>query len=166
MYDRILVALDGSATADRALDEAIRLARKLDTELVIAHVIDNSYLKYDVGYLDVSGFTEMLIGSGKQIVADAHAKAETAGVRASTVVVDDPLGTFDVGEAIEQAAHDANAQLLVLGTHGRRGFRRFLLGSVAESVVRRSSLPVLLVRAEPAQTTHTATEALSNAVIA
>ncbi|MGM3276327.1 universal stress protein [Ralstonia sp. 24A2] len=166
MYDRIMVAVDGSPTADRALGEAIQLALKLDAELVIAHVIDNSYLRYDVGYIDVRGFTEMLIDAGKQIVADAKAKAEKAGVRVKGVVVNDPIGSFDVGFAIEQMANDAQAKLLVLGTHGRRGFRRMLLGSVAESVTRQSTLPVLLVRAVPPETEHTMTEPLANLAIA
>lgn len=146
MYDKILVAVDGSETANLALDEAVRLAAKLSAELIIVHVIDNSYLKYDVGYIDVRGFADMLIEQGKAIVSQALAKAEQAGVRASTQVVDDPLAAFDVSLAIEDAAHDAGAQLLVLGTHGRRGVRRLLLGSVAEAVVRQSTLPVLLVR--------------------
>ena len=166
MYDRILVAVDGSPTADRALDEAIQLAGKLGSELVIAHVIDNSYLKYDVGYLDVGRVAETLIDSGKQIVAEARAKAEKAGVRVKTVMVDDPIGRFDIGIAIEEAAKEAGAQALVLGTHGRRGVRRLFLGSVAESVVRQSSLPVLLVRGVPPETTHIATQPLANAVIA
>jgi nucleotide-binding universal stress UspA family protein len=71
-----------------------------------------------------------------------------------TLLEDDPLAAFDIGMAIEDAAHAAGAQLLVLGTHGRRGVRRLLLGSVAEGLVRQSALPVLLVRgvdAEPAQ---------------
>ena len=166
MYDRILVAVDGSPTADRALDEAIQLAQKLGSELVIAHIIDNSYLMYDVGYVDVGAFTEALVNQGNQIVADARAKAEKAGVHVHSVVVDDPIGTFDIGTAIEQAAHNVGAQALVLGTHGRRGFRRLFLGSVAESVVRMSTLPVLLVRAVPTETRRAATEPLSNAVIA
>lgn len=166
MYDRILLAVDGSPTADRALDEAIQLAKNLGAELVIAHVIDNAYLKYDVGYIDIRGFTEALITQGKEIVAAARAKAEKAGVRARGVVVDDPIGTFDIGFAIEQTAQDVGAQVLVLGTHGRRGFRRLLLGSVAESVLRQSTLPVLLVRAVPTETSHVATEPLSNVVIA
>jgi nucleotide-binding universal stress UspA family protein len=166
MYDRILVAVDGSPTADRALDEAIQLAQKLGSELVIAHIIDNSYLMYDVGYVDVGAFTEALVKQGNQIVADARAKAEKAGVHVHSVVVDDPIGTFDIGTAIEQAAHNVGAQALVLGTHGRRGFRRLFLGSVAESVVRMSTLPVLLVRAVPTETRQPATEPLRNAVIA
>ncbi len=85
MYDRILVAVDGSPTADRALDEAIQLAQKLGSELVIAHVIDNSYLMYDVGYIDVGAFTEALVKQGNQIVADARAKAEKAGVHVHSV---------------------------------------------------------------------------------
>lgn len=166
MYDKILVAVDGSPTADRALEEAIQLAQKLGSELVIAHVIDNAYMKYDVGYIDIRGFTEALIAQGKKIVAEARTKAEKAGVRVHCVVVDDPIGTFDIGFAIEQTAQDVGAQALVLGTHGRRGFRRLFLGSVAESVVRQSSLPVLLVRSVPAETSHVATEPLSNFVIA
>ncbi len=166
MYDRILVAVDGSPTADRALDEAIQLALKFDTELVITHVIDNSYLRYDVGYIDVRGFTEILIESGKQILANAKAKAEKAGVRVRTVLSDDPLGSFDIGYAIEQVAADVDAKLLVLGTHGRRGFRRLLLGSVAESVARQSTLPVLLVRAIPSETAHPMTEPLTKLAIA
>lgn len=166
MYDRILVAVDGSPTADRALDEAIQLAKKLGSELVIAHVIDNAYLKYDVGYIDIRGFTEALMAQGKQIIAEARTKAEKAGVRARGLVVDDPIGTFDIGFAIEQTAKDVGAQALVLGTHGRRGFRRLFLGSVAESVLRQSTLPVLLVRAVPTEVTGAATEPLSNVVIA
>ncbi|MGC5887496.1 universal stress protein [Ralstonia pseudosolanacearum] len=166
MYDKILVAVDGSPTGDRALDEAIQLAGKLGAELVIAHVIDNAYLKYDVGYIDVRGFTEMLTEQGKKIVTSARAKAEKAGVRASSVVVDDPIGTFDIGFAIEQTAQDVGAQAIVLGTHGRRGFRRLFLGSVAESVARQSTLPVLLVRAIPPETEHTTMEPLSNLAVA
>ena len=166
MYDRILVAVDGSPAADRALDEAIQLASKVGAELVIAHVIDNVYLKYDVGYIDTRGFTEALIEQGKQIVAGARAKAEKAGVRARDLVLDDPIGTLDIGFAIEQAAHDVGAQAIVLGTHGRRGFRRMLLGSVAESVVRQSRLPVLLVRAVRPEAGHTMTEPLTNLAIA
>ncbi|ANA35830.1 Putative universal stress protein [Ralstonia mannitolilytica] len=166
MYDKILVAVDGSPTSDRALDEAIRLAQKLGSELVIAHVIDNAYLKYDVGYIDTRGFMEALIAQGKKIVGEGRAKAAKAGVHVQSIVVDDPIGTFDVGFAIEQTAQDTGAQAVVLGTHGRRGFQRLLLGSVAESVVRQSTLPVLLVRAVPTDTPHLTTEPLSNVVIA
>ncbi|WP_197386293.1 universal stress protein [Ralstonia pseudosolanacearum] len=166
MYDRILVAVDGSPTADRALSEAIQLATKLGADLVIAHVVNSAYLKYDVGYFDIRGLIEMLIEQGKRIVTDASAKAEKAGVHARGVVVDDPIGTFDVGFAIEQTAKEVGAQAIVLGTHGRRGFRRLFLGSVAESVVRQSTLPVLLVRAVPPETENTLTEPLTNLAIA
>ncbi|MFP3889497.1 universal stress protein [uncultured Ralstonia sp.] len=154
MYDKILVAVDGSQTGEQALDEAIRLAARLGAELSIVHVIDSGYVKYDVGYLDTRGLTETLVAQGKAILSQAQAKAEQAGVRVRTLLEDDPLAAFDIGMAIEDAAHAAGAQLLVLGTHGRRGVRRLLLGSVAEGLVRQSALPVLLVRgvdAEPAQ---------------
>lgn len=87
-------------------------------------------------------------------------------MRVRSVVVDDPIGSFDIGFAIEQTARDVGAQVIVLGTHGRRGFRRLFLGSVAESVARQSTLPVLLVRAVPPEAEHTLTEPLTNLAIA
>ncbi|AMP71085.1 universal stress protein [Ralstonia solanacearum] len=166
MYERILVALDGSPTSDRALAEAIGLARRLDAELVVAHVVDNGFIKYDVGYIDVGGFMELLREQGKQIVASGLDQAKKAGVRARTLLVDDPLASFDVGLAIDAAAREAGAQLLVLGTHGRRGVRRLLLGSVAESVARQSSLPVLLVRGVHAESAERVSEGVTHVVAA
>ncbi|CBJ42825.1 universal stress protein [Ralstonia solanacearum] len=166
MYERILVAVDGSPTSDRALAEAIGLARRLDAELVVAHVVDNSFIRYDVGYLDVGGFMELLREQGKQIVASGLDQAKKAGVRARTLLVDDPLASFDVGLAVEEAAREAGAQLLVLGTHGRRGVRRLLLGSVAESVARQSRLPVLLVRGVPEAPAERSSEGVAHGVTA
>ncbi len=166
MYERILVALDGSPTSDRALAEAIRLAQRLDAELVVAHVIDNSFIRYDIGYTDVGGFMELLREQGKQIVANGLDQAKKAGVRARTLLVDDPLASFDIGLAIEQVARETGAQLLVLGTHGRRGIRRLLLGSVAESVARQSRLPVLLVRGVPEASTERSSGDVTHGVAA
>ncbi|MFW6168740.1 MAG: universal stress protein, partial [Ralstonia sp.] len=75
MYDKILVAVDGSQTGEQALDEAIRLAARLGAELSIVHVIDSGYVKYDVGYLDTRGLTETLVAQGKAILSQAQAKA-------------------------------------------------------------------------------------------
>ncbi|ANH71490.1 universal stress family protein [Ralstonia insidiosa] len=146
MYDTIMVAIDGSPTAQHALDEAIRLAKAVGSKLVIAHVVDNTHVKWDLGALNMRKITETLIEHGHKLVAEAMLKAQQAGVQAAKVTTDDPLTYIDVATELERLALQAGAQAMVLGTHGRRGVRRALLGSVAESVVRLSSLPVLLVR--------------------
>lgn len=146
MYDTMMVAIDASPTAQRALDEAIRMARALGAKLVIAHVVDNAHLKWDLGSLNTRQITETQIEHGHKLVAEAVRDAQEAGIQASAVMTDDPLAYVDVATELERLALQAGAQILVLGTHGRRGVRRALLGSVAESVVRLSSLPVLLVR--------------------
>lgn len=146
MYDTIMVAIDASPTAQRALDEAIRLAKTLGSKLVIAHVVDNAHVKWDLGALNTRQITETLIEQGHKLVAEATLKAQQAGIQVAAVTTDDPLAYIEVAAELEKLALQAGGQLLVLGTHGRRGARRALLGSVAESVVRTSSLPVLLVR--------------------
>ncbi|MFX3545585.1 universal stress protein [Ralstonia mannitolilytica] len=146
MYETIMVAIDGSPTAQHALDEAIRLAKAVGSKLVIAHVVDNTHVKWDLGALNTRKITETLIEHGHKLVAEAMLKAQQAGVQAAKVTTDDPLTYIDVATELERLALQAGAQAMVLGTHGRRGVRRALLGSVAESVVRLSSLPVLLVR--------------------
>nr|WP_311529303.1 universal stress protein [uncultured Ralstonia sp.] len=146
MYNIIMVAIDGSPTSQRALDEAIRLAAALGSKLVIAHVIDNAHVKWDLGSLSTRQITDTLIRQGHTLVAQALHTAQQAGIQASVVTTDDPLAYIDVATELEKLGVQAEAQVMVLGTHGRRGVRRALLGSVAESVARSSSLPVLLVR--------------------
>ncbi|CBJ44018.1 universal stress protein [Ralstonia solanacearum] len=146
MYDIIMTAIDGSPTSQRALDEAMRLATALGSRLVIAHVIDNAHVKWDLGSLNTRQITDTLVQQGHTLVAKALHTAQQAGIQASTVTTDDPLAYIDVATELEKLGLQAGAQVMVLGTHGRRGVRRALLGSVAESVVRSSSLPVLLVR--------------------
>ncbi|MCY0852724.1 universal stress protein [Cupriavidus sp. D39] len=146
MYKVIMVAVDGSKCSTLALDEAVRMARACDADLEIIHVVDNSYLKYDVGSFDVGDLRKSLIESGQKLLAEAQATAHAQGVRNKTRLVDNLLALGDVSIAIEQAAQECGAELIVVGTHGRRAMRRVLLGSVAEALVRECSAPVLLVR--------------------
>ncbi|GAB7541915.1 universal stress protein [Cupriavidus sp. 8B] len=146
MYKVIMVAVDGSKCSTLALGEAVRMARACDADLEIIHVVDNSYLKYDVGSFDVGDLRKSLIESGQKLLAEAQATAHAQGVRNKTRLVDNLLALGDVSIAIEQAAQECGAELIVVGTHGRRAMRRVLLGSVAEALVRECSAPVLLVR--------------------
>ncbi|WP_454720828.1 MULTISPECIES: universal stress protein [Cupriavidus] len=147
MYSKILVAVDGSESATQALDEALRVATATGAELVVVHVIDNSYLRYEVGYVDLTDLRTSLVEGGQQLLDEAKARAAAAQVKCTTIMIDEPLALGDVSTAIEQAAEQAGAELLVVGTHGRRGVKRLLMGSVAEGLVRQCHLPVLLVHA-------------------
>lgn len=144
-YRTILVAVDGSGAAARGLREAVRLAKAEDARLCILHVV-NVFDAY-VG-MEGTGFATDLLGplreAGRRILAKAQALAERHEVKAKTVLRQVTGGP--PADAIVREARKQRADLIVVGTHGRRGLRRLVLGSDAEQVVRTASVPVLLVR--------------------
>lgn len=145
MFKRIFVPVDGSETSLQAVRLACRLAAESGGELRLAHVLDRgAYLTgYDVG--GASGaLYEALQSSATSILAEAHAEATDAGARADTVLVNE-MGS-SLGEAVASAASAWKADLIVVGTHGRRGPSRLLLGSGADQVIRLAPVPVLVSR--------------------
>jgi nucleotide-binding universal stress UspA family protein len=146
MYKRILVPVDGSATSKRGLAEAIKLARSGGARLRLLHVVDEVAL---IAGLPDAVYTQELFdtvrGSGKRVLARALAQAKTRGVRADSRLVEN--FSRRVADVIVREARKWRADLLVLGTHGRRGVTRMVMGSDAELVVRHAPAPVLLVRA-------------------
>ncbi|WP_416047484.1 universal stress protein [Cupriavidus basilensis] len=151
MYSKILVAVDGSESATLALAEAVQLAAAMGSELTVVHVIDNAYLRYEVGYVDMTDLRAGQIEGGRVLLDEAQAQAAAQKVKCKTLMIDEPLALGDVSTAIELAAEQMGAELLVVGTHGRRGVRRLLMGSVAEGLVRQCRQPVLLVHASSAE---------------
>ncbi len=144
MYSHIVVAVDGSHASNRALDEAIKIAK---ATLRIIHVLDelsvllttNPYAGYYTGEL-----IESLRQAAAKVLEQASERVAAAGLKAETVLYDD-LG-LRVQERIISTAEQWPADLIVMGTHGRRGIQRAMLGSSAEAVLRESPVPVLLVR--------------------
>jgi nucleotide-binding universal stress UspA family protein len=154
MYSHILVALDGSKTASHALDAAIRLALDTGAELQALYVIDLPVIAYDVPGYDPSIVRDAYIEEGRVVRADAEARMAQHGVKGTSRSVEVELPAEDVAQCIERVATQWPADLIVMGTHGRRGVRRLVLGSVAERVLRCACCPVLLVPASaisPAQ---------------
>jgi nucleotide-binding universal stress UspA family protein len=141
MYARILVPIDGSATAQRGLDEAIALARRLGSTLHLLNVVDARLLIAEVSvYAPPNQLLDDWRAAGEKLVDAAVEQARTQGVVADSAVQCDP------GMRVCEA-QAAGAELIIMGTHGRRGLRRLTLGSDAELVLRESPVPVLLVRA-------------------
>jgi nucleotide-binding universal stress UspA family protein len=149
MYERILVPIDGGATAQRGLEEAIALAGRLGSTLHLLNVVDARLLIAEVAvFAPPEQLLEDWRSSGQKLLADAVALAASRGVKAESALRCDP--GLRVCDLILQEAASAAVSLIVMGTHGRRGLSRLTLGSDAELVLRESPVPVLLVRAPAA----------------
>lgn len=141
MYKQILIAVDGSETSRFALDEALKLAHEQGAKVVLLHVYEPIVTASTYGVVDL---TQAMRNEGEKIAADALAEARKAGVEARTRVLD--AAGRRVAGVIAEEASAAGVDLLVVGTHGRRGLEHLVLGSVAEGVARRATVPVLLIR--------------------
>lgn len=148
MSKRIFVAIDNSSTSQKALDEAIQLAKALGSSLCIATAADEGPLtQHGMGlgtYIDVDKIKEEMRGSSNILLAQALEKANAAGCKAEHMLIESTQKR--VAEMIADAASQWNADLIVVGTHGRRGFERLLVGSVAENLVRIATTSLMLVR--------------------
>lgn len=146
MYKHMLVPVDGSETGRRGLDEAIALAKRLDAAIRLVHVIDRlPWLSLEVTAPAVQDLVDGLRSKGESIMNDSVAAARAAGVAFDSRLID-AMGT-PAGECVIEEATSWPADLIVCGTHGRRGVRRMLMGSDAEYILRHSPVPVLMVRA-------------------
>ena len=141
MYDRILVPTDGSPGTRRAVDHAIRLAEAHGSTLHGLYVVNTaSYASFSMETA-WEGIGDMLRDEGEAAVAEISRLADAAGVPVETAVLEG-----SPSREIVRYAEDRDCDLVVMGTHGRGGIDRLLLGSVAERVVRASEVPVLTVR--------------------
>ncbi|MBX3143711.1 MAG: universal stress protein [Trueperaceae bacterium] len=143
MYKKILMPTDGSPTSDKALEQGLELARLMGAQVTFLHVLENPLA---AGYSTpetlpyAAQLYQDLKENAKSILERALSRAQQAGVTAATQLVEnrDPV------QAITDAAKEFDA--VVMGTHGRAGFNRWMFGSVAEGALRRSDKPFLMVR--------------------
>jgi len=149
MYTNIMVAVDGSVSSRQALDEGLKMARLHQARLFAVFVVDKSILLSYAGRLDPNALIEEVRHDGVAVLRDAERTIAHAGVNGDTEIVETELGQ-DVAERLQRYVAEHAIDLAVLGTHGRRGIRRAMLGSVAERFLRTSSCPVLLVRGDDA----------------
>ena len=149
MFKRILVPIDGSSTSNRGLEQAIALAKDQSARLCLFHVVDEGVLHPGLEgtiYLPrsyVESVMKALRNKGQKLLAKAETRARQRRLRVETVL--EKIRGRPVAELIIQQAKKWRADVIVLGTHGRRGLSRLLLGSDAEMVVRGAPVPVLLV---------------------
>ncbi|MCP1642348.1 MULTISPECIES: universal stress protein [Pseudomonas] len=147
MYERILVAVDGSPVSDRALGEAVKLAQLTGGELRVITIVDSPlrHLPDYAVYYNPEPLREAALKAADDVLAKAREQVGDK-VKAKFDRVCQERASEEIAERIELEAEDAKADVIVMGTHGRRGVRRLMLGSVAEGLLRVSNRPVLLVR--------------------
>jgi len=148
MYRRILVPVDGSATSMRGLKQAIDLASAEHARVRLLNVVDEALVvpaayAYPAG--DLGELIDSLCMSGQRALERGTARAAKYGIEVERAQIRGRLRA--VSDVILDEARKWHADLLVMGTHGRRGLNRLLLGSDAERVLREAPVPVLLVRA-------------------
>lgn len=151
MYTQILVPVDGSATSNAGLAEAVKLAKLTGGRLRLLHVVDEMPFTMSTAG-DAGASADLLVilnDAGKDILRQAQERVEQCGVAVDTVLFDGFGGRLS--DRVTEQARDWPADLVVLGTHGRRGVGRLLLGSDAEQVLRTAAVPVLLVRGQDAK---------------
>ncbi|MEF8774454.1 MAG: universal stress protein [Halobacteriales archaeon] len=141
-YDDVLLPTDGSDPADAAREHALAIAEAFDATLHVLSVVDVRALasNYDAGG-GTAQVLDMLRDAGRSAVDDAAAAAEDRGVEATTAVTE---GT--PYRSIKNYVDAQDVDVIAMGTHGRTGLERYLIGSVTERVVRTSDVPVVTVR--------------------
>lgn len=147
MYKRILVPVDGSETSSRALVAALQMARDAGGRVRVIHALDE--LAYVPGYDYGADLLRIAREQAAKVVKDADDVAKSSGVPCESRVVEAPGRRL--GDVVAEEAKTWEADLVVVGSHGRRGVGRALLGSGAEQVIRSTQVPVLVFRSREAE---------------
>lgn len=146
MFKRILVPVDGSDISNQALIVAIKLAKDQKAKLRIIHVIDEYFVDYAGIGIDHETIMNSIKIYGQELLKISEKLAKKSKIKFESKMLE--LTSFEgrIEAKIIDEVKAWSADLLVIGTHGRRGFSHLFLGSVAEKIVRISPVPVLLIR--------------------
>ncbi len=144
MFKHILVPVDGSSTSMQAVDKAIAMARAFGAGVTVLCVIDPypfTGVGEDFGYGQAE-YLSAALAEAHRSIHDAESAFKAAGIATEARIVENRVPH----EGIVDTATDLGADMIVMGSHGRRGLQRFLLGSVAQRVLSHADVPVLVVR--------------------
>jgi nucleotide-binding universal stress UspA family protein len=147
MQKKILIATDGSKTSMQAADIAVSIGKSAGAVVTAVYVVDVHRLAQLPGYAAMPGIKdnlmELMFKEGSEALEEIGDKARDAGV-----AYERALAEGDPGEELIKLCRDSGFDLIVLGTMGKSGLTKFLLGSVAEKVVRHANISVLVVPAK------------------
>jgi nucleotide-binding universal stress UspA family protein len=142
MYKRILVPVDGSTTSMNGLEKAMRLSKASGAKLRILHVVDG--IAFSREHSMFTATAEKFRESGRKLIKEVMARVKKQKIQADSHMVENLTGR--AADTIAKEARKWKADVIVMGTHGRRGFNRLMLGSDAELVARTATVSVLLVQ--------------------
>ncbi|MBN9227248.1 MULTISPECIES: universal stress protein [Legionella] len=148
MYQNILVAIDDSDTSMLAFQEAIELSKVHRAKLCLVHIANEFHAPYVGTGIDYEQLEASFKEYGQQFLSKMLTIAREHNVDCDAQLLEINSAHEKVANKIIDAAKNWSADLIVIGTHGRRGFQHLLLGSVAEGVIRNASIPVLLIRSK------------------
>ncbi|MCR3883961.1 universal stress protein [Methanotrichaceae archaeon M04Ac] len=143
MFERIMIATDGSKHSERAAEVGIELARLSGGAITIVYVADTGRLSHLPEDMALASIRDLLIREGEDATSYIDEMAKRAAVPSTKMVVEG-----NPGEELLKLSSESGFDVVVMGSVGRTGLDKFLLGSVAEKVVRNSKLPVLTVPGE------------------
>jgi len=145
-FQHILVPIDGSETAYAAVDQAVQLAKTFNGKITVVQVMTlDPYIAAEyITAAQTNDLIERARTAIQQNLDEAKKRFETAGVQVDTQLLEGQV----VNTEIAKAANTLGADLIVIGSHGRTGFKKFFLGSVAQSILGQSDVPVLVVRGQ------------------
>ena len=143
-FRRIIVPVDGSPTSNKALVAALQIARDGGGRVRLVHVVDE--LSYVTGFEAGALVLDEIRKGAQRVLVAATEIANAAGVPVETQLIDKPGERL--GDCIAREARDWDADLIAVGTHGRRGLSRVMLGSGAEHVIRVAPVPVLVIHGD------------------
>jgi nucleotide-binding universal stress UspA family protein len=146
MYEKIVVALDGSESSRWALYEALEMAQLAQARLHAVYIVHPWCLSRYAGYVDADQLRTVLREDGRVALAEARRAMAERGVPGDTEIDETVDAADDIPRCLARCVQRQGAGLVVMGTQGRHGIGRFLLGSVAEAFLRQADVPVLLVR--------------------
>lgn len=147
MYKRILIATDGSALSDKAVEHGLKLAQALNTQVVVMTAVPRYKPAYYEGSLvitepDIRKIEKEWVRQGQALLSSVIEMASQKGLKAKSAVMKSDL----IAEAIIAAARKHQCDLVVMASHGRKGLSRVLLGSETHAVLTHSHIPVLVLR--------------------
>lgn len=150
MYNHIVVATDGSLHANKALQEAVRLAKGSSAQLTLVYIADLNVTGLDgAGFIAPTDLHDTAFEQGKALLETAKQQAQQAGVTNVTTHIGESWeGSKDMARVLVRYSQAHGGDLLVMGTHGRTGLSHLLMGSFAEEVLRQTECPLLIVRTD------------------
>lgn len=144
MYQRILIPVDGSPTSERAIDEAVQFAHQQGAQVEVIMIVEDLLYFEDDNGVNYAALLDIVKSNNEKILATAEQKFQQAGIAVVSKLLE--AKGERIANKIVAEAKSFQADLIIIGTHGRSGFSRMVLGSVAEAVLRMAHIPILLIR--------------------